>query len=267
MLRLAEDPPETKDASSTIAWEKKLPYHPRRAVKSEVLILQAMKEAGVALVPNAYLPDIKGPMCTGESHFLTGAKRLSRRTVDFAEIESAHFYQEVMPGSQCPSNIFPPGPGAHYLDNPIDPLSGRILLKSFIESYADHQIQLCKLRFETICQLKYSQEGEVIAGPIVDPDLPFPIRRKLGPFTSLGDFHFSRIENLAYALRHRNDDEVWTVEERSRYLTLMECRKWMDSSKWLNKKRHDFYVRHEQDHLGNYLIADGKLSGVLEWQG
>ena len=141
-------------------------------------------------------------------------------------------------------------------------VSSRNLLKSFIESYADHQIQLSKLRSETMCQLEYSVDGEVIEGPIFEDSHPLPHRRRRGPFTSLGAFHIARIENLIHDLRHRN--QVWSPEERNEYITLLECLKWISKSKWLMKDRYDFYLRHEQDYLGNYLVTDGKLSGVLE---
>lgn len=172
---------------------------------------------------------------------------------------------DVMPGTQCLATIFPPPLYTHYPNVPADPARAKILLKSFVESYADHQIQLSKLRFETICQLEYSNDGEVVEGRILEDSHPLPHRRRTGPFTSLGAFHISRIENLIYNLRHR--DEVWSPEERNEYITLLECLKWMRKSKWLMKDRYDFYLRHEQDYLGNYLVTDGKLSGVLEWQG
>jgi len=116
-----------------------------------------------------------------------------------------------------------------------------------------------------MCQLEYSDNGEVVEGPILDDCHPLPHRRRTGPLKSLGEFHIARIENLTYDLRHRQ--EVWSPEERNEYITLLECMKLMRKSKWLMKERHDFYLRHAQDYLGNYLVTDGKLSGVLEWQG
>lgn len=174
-----------------------------------------------------------------------------------------------MPGSQCGPDLFPVDYFARTQDIPTDSISRKILLQSFIESYADHQIQLSKLRFESMCRLEYSQDGEVVEGPILIDDHPVLSQRRSGPFTSLGVFHIARIEYLLHALRdvHHRAGREWTIAERMRYLTLLECKKWFKMSVWLNKDRHDFYLRHQQDFLGNYLVKDGKLSCVLEWQG
>lgn len=170
-----------------------------------------------------------------------------------------------MPGGQCPRDLFPVVHWATPQAIPTDPISRRSLLETFVKSYADHQIQLAKVRFETICQLEYHTCGDIIEGPIRQDDHPFIDRRRLGPFKSLGAFHVARIDNLLCALRDRVD-EVWTPEERTEYLILSECRRWIKMSKWMNKERSDFYLRHQLDSLDNYLVTDGKLSGVTEWQ-
>jgi hypothetical protein len=116
-----------------------------------------------------------------------------------------------------------------------------------------------------MCQLEYSPDGEVVEGPILDVNHWHLNRRRSGPFTSLGAFHTARIEALIAdlnAVKYR----PWMNEERNIYLTLLECKRWIKMSKWANKERHKFYLRHREDQLGNYLVADGKLSGVLEWE-
>jgi hypothetical protein len=265
MLRLGNDTTEFESELEQVTWSAGQPPHPRGMVVSEVLSLQAMRNAGVALVPNAYLPKSDGVLNRGEYRHAI----IIRQVIDLAEIASSHFYCDVMPGSQCEPDLFPVDYFARTQELPTDPISRKILLQSFIESYADHQIQLSRLRFESMCRLEYSQDGEVVEGPILIDDHPVLSQRRSGPFTSLGAFHIARIEYLLHALRevHHRAGREWTIAGRMRYLTLLECKKWLKMSVWLNKDRHDFYLRHQQDFLGNYLVKDGKLSCVLEWQG
>jgi hypothetical protein len=65
MLRFG-DMPDPGEYMGEIDRELTGPLHPRGAVESEVLSLQAMKKAGVELVPSAYLPRFEGGMYTGE---------------------------------------------------------------------------------------------------------------------------------------------------------------------------------------------------------
>ena len=76
MLRLADFPPDflSRMTATTPGAMKATP--PRWGVESEFLTIQALKKAGVDLVPNAYLPKADGVMYAGE-YCLSSSQRVA----------------------------------------------------------------------------------------------------------------------------------------------------------------------------------------------
>lgn len=138
------------------------------------------------------------------------------------------------------------------------------LLKRFITSYADYQIALSKIRFESIGQLISSPDNEPIMGPIRALDDPLAGLRD-ETCSSLGEFHIMRIQGVLQAWRDK--EEEWGNEGLMEYITLLECRRWLTTSGWLRKPRTDFCFVHPGINLGNLLVVEGELSAVIGWQG
>lgn len=63
MIRFGEERPQFMEEST---WAANKAPHPRQGIESEVLLLQAMKQAGVQLVPKAYLPNKEAVLVAGE---------------------------------------------------------------------------------------------------------------------------------------------------------------------------------------------------------
>jgi hypothetical protein len=68
MLRPADLLPDFVSLLTATIPEAMKPTHPRVGVESEFLTMEALKNAGVDLVPNAYLPKKEGVMWPGEYH-------------------------------------------------------------------------------------------------------------------------------------------------------------------------------------------------------
>lgn len=66
MLRIADLPSDRVSLLTVTIPEAMEPTHPWEGVESEFLIMEALKKAGVDLVPNAYLPKKEGDMWPGE---------------------------------------------------------------------------------------------------------------------------------------------------------------------------------------------------------
>jgi hypothetical protein len=110
MLRLADLLPDFVSLLTMAFPEAMKPTHPRVGVESEFLTMEALKKAGVDLVPNAYLPKKEGVMWPGECYpFETPGKSLIVRNRQCPLLHGRHARFPV-PCHHLPTSILYPLP-------------------------------------------------------------------------------------------------------------------------------------------------------------
>lgn len=182
-----------------------------------------------------------------------------RNSANPVELPTAHLYLHFMPGSVWSDEYCP-------LESDRMPLTE---VRSYLESYADHQIALAGLSFDRIGQVTNADDKDGAVGPMYEFPL-YASSRAIGPFKTLRDRLVAFCDMKLKALSERNWELAtsWDTSSPLRcYLGLLDKRRLFLGTVTFAEKRTRHYLKHADDKVDQYFALNGRLSAVLDWEG
>jgi hypothetical protein len=148
------------------------------------------------------------------------------------------------------------------------PESAGFDIETFVKEYAAHSVALASLRFSSCGSLTYARRRdrlELSVGPLVgiggfnklEPPYWF------GPFRSSRERYLTQIDNVLGNIGHSG---YYSDQPVTACLIHLFAASLVSQDSEMAIEETEFFIKHADLHQGQFLMKDGHISGILDWE-